>query len=377
MGSRRRAFWSRLFGAAVALVALALGVASQASAEPTLVITADTTLTADSGPIIVAGAGVTLDCAGHQVTGTAIVGINVLANDATVTNCRVQGFDVGIQTSGDATRIVANVLTSNDQGIRLAGATNGTVSGNTATLNGSWGIIAAQDAVGNTIERNTANGNGVLGIVLNSSFGNVVTSNVAEGNGDSGIRLDGASSNTVSLNNANDNQRYGILDAPQGGGGNTIVGNTANNNSLIGIALNTTSGDLVSGNSANHNGETGVDSLLSSDNQILDNVAMHNGNLGFAFSSASGNTIAGNSATNNGIPGNGVGFNFNDSSNNTVSGNVAIHSGGVGFFVFFGSEFNVFTGNRACQSFFVDAADISTGAGNTWTNNAFCTSQGI
>jgi parallel beta-helix repeat protein len=87
---------------------------------------------------------VTLDCAGHHITGTAIVGINVLANNVTVTNCQVQGFDVGIQTSGDATRILADTLTGNDQGIRLAGATNGQTSGNTATSNRSWGIIAAE-----------------------------------------------------------------------------------------------------------------------------------------------------------------------------------------------------------------------------------------
>jgi len=310
MGVSGSSRWRRLLGIAAAVVAMSFGT-SQASAESTLIITASTTLAADSGPITVAGSGVTLDCAGHHVTGTAIVGINVLANNVTVTNCHVAGFSVGIQTSGDATRLLANVLTSNDQGIRLAGATNGQTSGNTATSNRSWGIIAAEGATGNTIDHNTADNNGILGIVVNSSSGNLVTSNVAQGNTDTGIRLDFAPGNTVSSNNADANQHYGILDYGAGtGGNNTIVGNTANHNVLLGIALNTTSRDAVSGNSANNNGVTGIDVGLSSSSQIQDNVAMHNGNLGFAFFGADDNAVTGNTATNNGTQGNGTGFNF-------------------------------------------------------------------
>ena len=96
--------------------------------------------------------GRSTDGAHPQNTGTAIVGINVLANHVTVRNCRVEGFDVGIQTSGAGTRILAKATTGNDQGIRLAGATNGQTSGNTATTNSSWGIIAAEGATGNTID---------------------------------------------------------------------------------------------------------------------------------------------------------------------------------------------------------------------------------
>jgi hypothetical protein len=104
---------------------------------------------------------------------------------------------------------------------------------------------------------------------------------------------------------------------------------------------------------------------------------MHNGETGFSFSSASDNTVSGNSATDNGTPGNGCGFCFNDSSSNTVSQNNAFRNGGVGFYAFFGSELNVFSGNRGCQNFFVDALDLSTGAGNTWIDNRFCTTEGI
>jgi len=285
---------------------LAVGGTSQAGAASALVVTTNTTLNAEyAGQIVVVGTDVTLDCAGHRVAGAGeLVGINIVASGVTVTNCQVQGFEVGIQTSADATRVLGNIVTDNDQGIRLAGESNGTVSGNRANRNRSWGIIAAQAATGATISDNSASSNG-----------------------------------------------------------------------LIGIALNTVSGILVTGNSANHNGGTGVDSLWSSYNQIRDNVAVDNGTTGFEFGSASNNTVSGNVANNNGMPGNGTGFSFNNSSGNTVSDNIAVHNGGVGFFAFFGSELNLFTLNRACANFYVDAADISTGAANSWTDNEFCTGE--
>ena len=66
---------------------------------------------------------------------------------------------------------------------------------------------------------------------------------------------------------------------------------------------------------------------------------------------------------------------FNNSSRNTVTGNVATNNGSSGFNVFFGSELNLFTRNHACQNFYGDAFDSSTGAGNTWAENHFCNSS--
>jgi parallel beta-helix repeat protein len=301
----RRARRCLLVVAAV-IVTISVGGVSPASAAPTLVVASNTTLSADySGQILVVGTGVNLDCAGHRVTGSGeVVGINVVAQGVTVTSCQVQGFGVGIQTSADSTRILASVVSSNDQGIRLAGGSNATVSGNRTDRNTSWGIIAAQGATGATISNNSASSNG-----------------------------------------------------------------------LIGIALNTVSGNLIIGNSANHNGRTGLDVGWSSQNEIVENVAASNGNSGFLFGEASDNTVSRNVANNNGSQGNGSGFSFNNSSSNTVSYNIAIHNGGVGFFAFFDSELNLFTQNRGCANFYVDAADNSTGAGNTWTENDFCTSE--
>jgi parallel beta-helix repeat protein len=295
-----------LLAVATVIVTISIGGVSPASAASVLIVASNTTLSADySGQIVVVGTAVTLDCAGHRVTGSGeLVGINVVASGVTVTKCQVEGFGVGIQTSADSTRILANVVSSNDQGIRLAGGSNATVSGNHTDRNASWGIIAAQGATGATISNNSASSNG-----------------------------------------------------------------------LIGIALNTVSGNFIIGNSANHNGRTGVDVGWSSQNEIVENVAASNGNSGFLFGEASDNTVSRNVANNNGSQGNGSGLSFNNSSGNTVSYNIAMHNGGVGFFAFFNSELNLFTQNRGCANFYVDAADHSTGAGNTWIENDFCTSE--
>jgi parallel beta-helix repeat protein len=301
-------WWPRVLAVGAAIAVLAIGTPQASASSSTWFISSDTTLTADfNGQIVVVGSGVTLNCAGHLVSGEGSgVGVNVVANGVSVTNCRVQAFDTGILTNSDATHILSNRVGHNGEGIRLSGATNAAVSKNRATQNQFWGIIAAE-----------------------------------------------------------------------GTSGAAITANSANNNGMIGIALNTATGNRVSDNSANHNGDTGLDSLLSSGNQILNNAAMHNGNQGFGFESASNNTVTENSATNNGTRGNGCGFCFNDSSSNSVAHNQAFRNGGFGFYAFFGSQFNVFSGNRGCQNFFVDALDASTGAGNTWINNRFCTTEGI
>jgi len=102
------------------------------------------------------------------------------------------------------------------------------------------------------------------------------------------------------------------------------------------------------------------------------NTAMK-GEIGFAVYLSNGNTLTGNRASLN----QSDGFHVNDASSNTFAGNIANTNGADGFNVFFGSELNIFTQNSGCGNAFVDARDTSTGGGNTWLNNSFCTADGI
>ena len=191
-----------------------------------------------------------------------------------------------------------------------------------------------------------------------------------------GINLAGTTDSNAVGNTADKNSLWGIL-VSQGASDNTIQGNSANNNGLVGIAINTSAGNLFYANVANANGVDGINSLLSSLNEFVDNTTMNNGRGGFEFAESSGNIVTQNTSSNNGTPGLGTGFNFNNSSNNYVAGNLAQSNEGNGFHVFFGSQLNVFENNRSCHSFFFDGLDASTGEGNTWINNNFCTTQGF
>ena len=196
-------WWPRVLVVGAAIAVMAIGT-PQASASPsTWFISSDTTLTADfSGQIVVVGSGVTLNCAGHLVNGEGSgVGINVVADGVSVTNCHVHAFDVGILTTSDGTQIRSNDVAHNGQGIVLSGATNGAVSQNTATQNQSWGIIAADGTNGSAIRANSANNNGIIGIALNTATGNRVVDNSTNHNGDTGLDSLLSSANQI-LNNS-------------------------------------------------------------------------------------------------------------------------------------------------------------------------------
>ena len=87
--------------AALVCVAAAVVLSSPASATSgTLVITSNTLLTEDhQGSIVVARNGVTLDCAGHTISGAGAgsgAGVDLSGrNSVTVLNCEVANFDFG------------------------------------------------------------------------------------------------------------------------------------------------------------------------------------------------------------------------------------------------------------------------------------------
>jgi len=232
--------------AVVAVVAFGLIAGPQAFASSgPMYVTSDTTLSEDHyGNIFITADNVTLDCAGHTVIGEGVgtsvsEGVHVLANGDTVTNCVVRGFLTGVFSAAQGTRVVADTLSQNNEGLRLQGATGASVLGNTANANAWWGILACCNANGNTISGNTAELNRGVGMTLNGASSNRFTNNVSTHN-DSGFGI-GFSSDF-----------------------NTISHNIATNNTM-----------------------TGFDFLDANDNTIDHNVSVHNGSCpnggGYAF----------------------------------------------------------------------------------------------
>jgi parallel beta-helix repeat protein len=195
-----------LIAAAVAAGAL-VGAAHAGASTGFMLVTSSTTLTEDhNGPILIAGPSVTLDCAGHSVSGDGSGnGIAVVAADVTVKSCTVRSFSTGIYTNAARTQILANTTVGNGEGIRLDGAVDSTVAGNAANGSDLWGIIACCNAQRDTISGNTMDGNRLLGLALNHASHNSVVHNTATHN-DHGYSIAFDSDfNDISHNTAVDN----------------------------------------------------------------------------------------------------------------------------------------------------------------------------
>ena len=144
--------------------------------------------------------------------------------------------------------VVGNTARGNSIGIVLAGGQHGSsgnlVSRNDVSRNHVLGLLLDTGADHNTVSANTANGNqGGIGegggIVVVSSTGNALVGNIASRNLSVGIGIfedtaGDSAGNSLRRNTANGNAEHGI-DAPAGTvdlGGNAAHGNTSSPNCL-------------------------------------------------------------------------------------------------------------------------------------------------
>jgi parallel beta-helix repeat protein len=116
---------------------------------------------------VIAADGVTLDCAGHTVSGASGWGISLRdRTGVTVRNCRVTGFTDGIvlERSSGNTLDGNHARTNAIRGIALYGSTGNRVVGNAAVANGTagfgGGFFVADSSDRNVLEDNVATDNG-------------------------------------------------------------------------------------------------------------------------------------------------------------------------------------------------------------------------
>lgn len=128
----------------------------------------------------------------------------------------------------------------------------------------------------------------------------------------------------------------------------------ADGNGSIGIALNTSSGNIVTDNRTKQNGAGDINLFRSSDNTIANNQSNNNTLHGFYVLAGTNNTLAENEALQN----RGHGFEVAD-----------YQEDGVIYY----SEDNKIVLNHACRNEWVDGFDNSSGTGNVWIDNDFCT----
>jgi parallel beta-helix repeat protein len=156
----------------------------------TLTITTSTTLAEDHvGNIIIAADDVTLDCAGHTVSGPG-TGPGVLLDGrsgVTVQNCQVTGFEEGILILAEAGRSAQNTLAANElfdnvAGVHVIGSSSDVISHNVARDNALWGY-SVERSTGELLSRNEATRNQLRGFELRGSSDNRLEYNTAAHNG--------------------------------------------------------------------------------------------------------------------------------------------------------------------------------------------------
>ncbi|MBV8360302.1 MAG: right-handed parallel beta-helix repeat-containing protein [Deltaproteobacteria bacterium] len=169
-----------------------------------------------------------IDLNGFVISGGGGIGINAsTAADVSVTNGTVTGMtSTGIILGNDG--VVQGIHANSNGNDGIDCGLNCLISGNTATDNHNVGI----QATGSTISANTANHNGLAGIVAQS--GSVVSNNVADRNGFTTSCL-GDGITTVSQTTCIE---------PAGAGGVLAIGNSTQGNTGCGINL---AGDSTNG----------------------------------------------------------------------------------------------------------------------------------
>ena len=175
MRARQAGTWRRIAVAGVTAGLLLLSTASAfvvSASSGTMTITKSTTLTVDHvGNIVIEADNVTLDCAGHSVSGDG-TGAGILLDGrsgVTVTNCRVTGFGDGISVQAVAgpsshNSLIANTVSGTaTSGFLVIGSSSDMLAGNSSSGSGYWGFLV-KSSTKETLSSNTATRGGVLGV---------------------------------------------------------------------------------------------------------------------------------------------------------------------------------------------------------------------
>jgi|GEM_PF-1514806 len=222
----------------------------------------------------------TLDCAGHSITGPggSLVGIELRGGGVTVENCTVTGWFHGIDMhGGDNYTITNNMLTDNAQsGIYLGGAKNSVVSGNTLTGRSSVAGIYLRKAANNKITGNTITGDYLLDAIRTGS--------------PRGIYIEKNSTDNEVTDNFVEKMRFAYnIDGSQGPSeGNVFTGNTARASSrgfyVLSASNNDFNSNIVDGNEISFD-VTGYDiGPPASNNVFIGNTVNSSSGYGYVAS---------------------------------------------------------------------------------------------
>jgi len=311
--------------------------------------------------LVVEADAVTLDCAGHSVTGAG-AGRGVLVadrNNVTVKNCTVSNFDTGIFITGGADhKLLSNRSVDNSAnggGIQIGFSDATTLDSNTVSRNLNVGIYVlfgthtlvsnrAEDTrlgafggfqgegirldanVGSTLRANTSTGNHT-GFLIFQGSDNLLDSNVAENNLREPIGL-GAGDIFAIFSHRNrlvtNIARANAFGVHLGGNENLLDGNLVEGNEFHGIVIASGDGHTVVNNQISNHPDTGV-AVSRSTGAVLRSNTVTGNSTGFFLHTEVTNTLISSNTLNNslssGIRLEGIAGGLSDVTFNTITSN--------------------------------------------------------
>lgn len=235
------------------------------------------TLDADVDGAVLMAPGAVLDCDGHAIRGnSSLVGV-AMADDSTVRNCFVSGFNTGVGLSGTNGAVVENVeVTDSRIGFYLVnGTTNATITASNSTGN-EIGFLFEPSVSSVRLEGNAAVRNWRSGFMMGYTHDSFLIGNTTTGGG-SGFWI----------TNSNRNQ---FVD-------NTVTG--ATEWFSIGV-FDSSSDNLFEGNEVSGGGVAIAVNSRASNNEFVENFLHHNTKGAHVEAGAgSGNVFDGNRVTAN------------------------------------------------------------------------------
>jgi parallel beta-helix repeat protein len=275
----------------------------------------------------VSASDVTLDCAGHSITGngtsqaTGVLIVGPVTN-VTVKNCVISlyGEGIGAYNGTNSGFITDNTLFNNTYyGLTMISSSYNMISGNDAHSNGNYGFFNYIGAANNTYSNNTAYGNVYDGIRVENSNNNTLTGNILHDNNDGSIVW--GTNNSIIDNLIYNHPRSGI----ELGGctGCLLVGNIVENSTTGFFITAGTTASLISGNFAFDNDNYGFN-IDGATFNVFDQNIVENNNAGM-FIRADNNTFTNNTVGNSTY----YGMELQGAENNTLADNVVQESGTI------------------------------------------------
>ncbi len=213
------------------------------SSRGPLDVIADRTLGGDHyGQILILSDDVTLDCAGHTVSGRSLDpawdGILLSQRSGvTIRNCVVDDFSTGVVIENSSHNTIEdNTISNVRQGITLQGSDNNRLLRNSVLGASDWfayGLFGGSD--NNEIRHNSASATSGIGFMIQGASNNLFVSNVASGNYGNGFGANPpATANVYTANTANNNTNHDFEDNTSGEHGDFGTDNHYSNNTCDG-----------------------------------------------------------------------------------------------------------------------------------------------